>query len=165
MNLRKNVQSISTNSAKTVNDMDNIEKIKEWIKKQKKEELARNSIGVITGKALFVDANELLSFLDTLSEEPDKSLEKAAENYIAPIENDEGLDYINFNGRDIKDAFIAGASWQKQQMLKDAVEGVVCILPGSVAYVDERDDNTLKQYIIDNFKAGDKVKIVIVKED
>ena len=53
--------------------------------------------------------------------------------------------------------------WHK--MREDAVEGVVCILPGSVAYVDERDDNTLKQYIIDNFKAGDKVKIVIVKED
>lgn len=50
--------------------MDKIEKIKEWVKKQKKEELARNSIGVITGKALFVDANELLSFLNTLSEEP-----------------------------------------------------------------------------------------------
>ena len=46
--------------------MNKIEKIKDWVKKQKKEELARNSIGVITGKALFVDANELLSLLDTL---------------------------------------------------------------------------------------------------
>ena len=59
--------------------MDKIEKIKEWVKKQKKETLTRNSIGVITGKAFFVDANELLSFLDTLSKEPDKSLEEAAE--------------------------------------------------------------------------------------
>ena len=55
--------------------MNKIEKIKEWVKKQKKEELARNSIGVITGHTFFVDANELLSFLDTLSEEPDKVLE------------------------------------------------------------------------------------------
>lgn len=51
-------------------------------------------------------------------------LEEAAENYIAPIENDEGLDYINFNGRDIKDAFIAGAEWQKVKMMEEAVEGV-----------------------------------------
>ena len=56
--------------------MNKIEKIKEWVKKQKKEELARNSIWVITGHTFFVDANELLSFLDTLSEEPDKSLEE-----------------------------------------------------------------------------------------
>lgn len=54
--------------------MDKIETIKEWVKKQKKEELARNDTGVITGKALFVDADELLSFLDTLSEETDKSI-------------------------------------------------------------------------------------------
>lgn len=47
--------------------------------------------------------------------EPEVDLEKAAENYIAPIENDEGLDYINFNGRDIKDAFIAGAEWMESQ--------------------------------------------------
>lgn len=75
--------------------MDKIEKIKEWVKKQKKETLARNSIGVITGKAFFVDANELLSFLDTLSKEPDKSLEEAAE-----ISFDEANtlteDYTNF---------------------------------------------------------------------
>ena len=56
--------------------MDKIEKIKKWVKKQKKEELVRNSIGVITGQAFFVDAGELLSFLDTFSEEPNKSLEE-----------------------------------------------------------------------------------------
>lgn len=83
----------------------------------------------------------------------DKSLEKAAEGWMAS---------------DPVDAFIAGAKWDREQMLKDAAEGVVCILPGSEPYVlakDERDNDTLKQYIIDNFKVGDKVKIVIVKED
>lgn len=60
-------------------------------------------------------AEELLSFIDSLPDQPVEGLEEAAENYIAPIENDEGLDYINFNGRDIKDAFIAGAKWQKGQ--------------------------------------------------
>ncbi|MBO7693543.1 MAG: hypothetical protein J6T10_13005 [Methanobrevibacter sp.] len=112
--------------------MDKIEKIKEWVKKQKKETLARNSIGVITGKAFFVDANELLSFLDTLSKEPDKSLEEAAE-----ISFDEANalteDYTNFLAKGLtenkprpigphwfceyaKNRFIAGAEWQKEQM-------------------------------------------------
>ena len=101
-------------------------------------------------------------------EEPDKSLEEAADEWYekcpAPKSTwwDEGEE---MKLTDSKETFIAGAKWQKEQMLKDAVEGVVCILPGSVAYVDERDNNTLKQYIINNFKAGDKVKIIIVKED
>lgn len=94
--------------------MDKVEKIKEWVKKQKKEELARNSIGVITGKALFVDANELLSFLGTLSEEPNKSLEEAAGEYadtICPVDYPE-----SFNDEQLRNAFIAGAEWQASQM-------------------------------------------------
>lgn len=100
----------------------------------------------------------------------DKSLEKAADEWYekcpAPKSTwwDEGEE---MKLTDSKETFIAGAQWQKQQMLKDAAEGVVCMLPGSEPYVlakDERDNDTLKQYIIDNFKAGDKVKIVIVKE-
>ena len=50
-----------------------------------------------------------------MAEEKKTTLVAAADNYIAPIENDEGLDYINFSGRDIRDAFIAGAEWQKEQ--------------------------------------------------
>ncbi len=42
-------------------------------------------------------------------------LEEAAMNYIAPIENEDGLKVINFSGQDIKDAFIAGAEWQYQK--------------------------------------------------
>ena len=92
--------------------MDKIEKIKEWVKKQKKEELARNSIGVITGQAFFVDANELLSFLDTLSEEPDKSLEEAA---------GEQAKLFGYMSQDVEfkenvESFIAGAEWQASQM-------------------------------------------------
>lgn len=41
-----------------------------------------------------------------------KDLEEAAMNYIAPIENEDGLKVINFSGQDIKDAFLAGAEWQ-----------------------------------------------------
>lgn len=147
--------------------------------------------------------DNILSFLDTLSEEPGKSLEEAArhsEILTYPMPEDGDIEKV----MKVQEArifheigFIAGAKWQKEQMkmggvvilaeedfdaekeksvewgynlcreqmLKDAVKGVVCKLPGSVAYVDERDDNTLKRYIIDNFKAGDKVRIIIVKEE
>lgn len=63
------------------------------------------------------------------------------------------------------DGFIAGAKWQKEQMLKDAVEGEVCILPGRATYVEEKDNESLKQYLLDHFKDGDKVRVIIVKEE
>lgn len=115
------------------------------------------------------------------------SLEEAIENYIAPIENDEGLDYINFNGQEIKDAFKAGAEWQKQrdaelieiayndgitigktkqkeQMMKDAVEGEV----SAVILRENRDE---VHYAV-TYPEGEgphsitsKVRIIIVKED
>lgn len=91
--------------------MDKIARIRQEIERLKEVQLTRNSIGVITGSGVFINATCLLSFLDTLSEESDKSLEEATENYIAPIENKEGLYYINYCGKDIKDAFIAGAEW------------------------------------------------------
>ena len=86
------------------------------------------------------------------------SLEEAADNYITPIENDEGLDYINFSGRDVRDAFIEGARWQKAEMMKDAVEG----------YIIQWNENYQAELIAkvgDEFKHGDKVKIIIVKSD
>lgn len=245
--------------------MDKIEKIKDWIKKQKKEELARNSIGVITGKALFVDANELLSFLDTLSEEDalpcwkkvhtyteelrdgdmekmlldlsigkgerktkialpdrvvdtlseepskslreeiatwipahisirtdetlqanpteianackewgkcvayhfaewgaehlrestkmiDKSLEEAAEEYA------DGIIHIE-DALMCKAAYIAGAEWQKEQMLKDAVEGEVYL------YHSYNRDATAILVDIPKENLGDKVRIVVLKEE
>ena len=55
------------------------------------------------------------SILKAEQEPVSDDLEEAAENYIAPIENEEGLDVINFSGRDIMDAFKAGAEWQKEQ--------------------------------------------------
>lgn len=129
----------------------------------------------------------LLSFLDTIEERvPEiketgtQGLDEAAENYIAPIENDAGLDFINFSGRDIRDAFIAGAEWQKQhdaelieiayndgitigmtkqkeQMMKDAVEGRIYGCDG--LWVESRIDARIQG------KEGDKVKLIIIKED
>ena len=68
----------------------------------------------INGHKIVYDKDKGYVTIVKSEESVPNDLEEAAENYIAPIENNEGLDYINFNGRDIKDAFIAGANWQKQ---------------------------------------------------
>lgn len=62
--------------------------------------------------------DKLLTFIDTLEEPASDNLGEAAMNYIAPIENEEGLKVINFSGRDIKDAFIAGAEWGEKNAYK-----------------------------------------------
>lgn len=46
--------------------MNTIETIRAEIERLKEEQLTRNSIGVITGSGVFVNAISLLSFLDTL---------------------------------------------------------------------------------------------------
>ena len=124
---------------------------------------------------------DLENFLDTLSEEPDKSLDEAAEKYSDKYCSDWAyrLEY--------EDAFQAGAEWQyqkdrgefakikaktwcegfdahKQQMLNDAVEA-------EVLYFGETQDvsRTIKiprmQEWLKPFKDGDKVRIVILKEE
>lgn len=115
---------------------------------------------------------DILSFLDTLPDEPvSNDLKEAAEEYRQG-EVDSGCDYIDDSDGDslyhsacLTDAFKAEAEWQKRKMMEVAVEGEVVILPRHVSYVMEKNNESLKQYLLDNFKAGDKVKIIIGKED
>ena len=109
------------------------------------------------------------------SSEIPKDLEEAAMNYIAPIENEDGLKVINFSGQDIKDAFIAGAKWQaehqplpedtviyqkgveegKRLMIEEAVEGEV------VKDISNKLAVTAK-INLDGFKFGDKVRVIVI---
>ena len=76
-------------------------------------------------------------------------LEEAAEEYSK--ERAEGhvlYDWVH--------AFIAGAKWQKEQMMEEAVEGYIAATNESSAVL------ALPR---DSFKKGDKVRIIIVKED
>lgn len=61
--------------------------------------------------AIMGELEELRDFLDTLEEEPDKSLEEAAGKYL-----DNHKPLTRYNWGDLMDAFIAGAKWQKEQM-------------------------------------------------
>lgn len=101
-----------------------------------------------------VDAlNDILSFLDTLEmkeESVSENLEEAANDYAHDLVHD-----------DVFENFIAGAQWQKEQMMKEAVETTVSSMVHQLIVTD---------YIIVNaeqfgLKKGDKVKVLIIKEE
>lgn len=103
-----------------------------------------------------------------------KDLEEAADDFVWEVmENDEdGISDLCRKLRptskisDFYDAlaefFIAGAKWQKEQMMKEAVEGNVI----DFLYDDEIDYASAKIVFttIPKLKEGDKVRVIIVKE-
>ena len=105
--------------------------------------------------SIISELEELLAFLDSLQqeqqEEPDKSLEEAAEEYSK--ERAEGhilYDWVH--------AFIAGAKWDREQMMKNAVNVTVHLEPGAFPVIEIGVDRF-------GLKVRDKVKVIIVKED
>ena len=64
---------------------------------------------------LKLQLEDLLSFLDTIEEEPNEDLEKAAESY-----EEERLSDYGYRG-EWSGAFIAGANWQKEKDTRDMV--------------------------------------------
>lgn len=59
--------------------------------------------------------------------------------------------------------FLEGAGWQEKQMMKEAVEGEVYKF-GEIAYVKERNNAELTKYL-SQFNNGDKVRIIVLKEE
>ena len=112
------------------------------------------------------------------------NIEDAADNHIRRAVSAAGHPGWDWTTQDIADAFIAGAKWQKEhdaelieiayndgitigmtkqkeQMMKEAVEGVVCY--GSKGAYIETD--FLGEYDTDVYgMPGDKVRVFIVKE-
>ena len=99
--------------------------------------------------------------LDTFSEAPDNSLEEAAEKY------EKEHTYQRYDGggltpeydATLAEAFIAGAQWQKEQMMKEAVEGYITLTLEGVRTVAA----TIKEE--DNIGIGDKVRVIILKKE
>jgi len=119
-----------------------------------REEVVRlhNLLPVMDGDNISVNyadriCTALKMYIDSLQNEPvSEDLEKAAINYMK-TENPPiwGL----------HDGFIAGANWQKQQMMKDAIEGIA-----------RPDDSEIWCNLAPfNLKDGDKVRVVVIKED
>ena len=86
----------------------------------------------------------------------DNNLEEAAEEYLQKVKAGflRTLDHPT-----AKDCFIHGAEWQKEQMLKDAVDGVV------EDWNPEPHPEITIPLNPEEFTAGDKIKLIVVKED
>ena len=67
---------------------------------------------------------------------------------------------VTMNVKDVAKHF---AQWQREQMMKDAVNAHIIAI-GQNAVVKEDNDDDLRKCIISKFKDGDKVKVIIVKE-
>ena len=149
------------------------EKIKEEIEKLKNKQLSIFSKGEsveICGTALTCIGtyNQLLSFINSLPEEHNEDLEEAADQYA--LRDSQAYKGVHCTYVDDKIAFKAGAEWQKQQMVKDAVEGEVRKgYVGNQIIVHSKDGSA--KYVAfdasyaDAFCVGDKVKIIILKTE
>lgn len=95
------------------------------------------------------------------SVETRKELDEAAEEYAKTTfkkpYSDNPDEEVTIVEPDKYVGFIAGAKWDREQMLKEAVEGEVVLNPFPTIFLDDCEDY--------DFKDNDKVRIIIVKED
>ena len=169
--------------------MSNIDKIRQEIERRRDffyERFLKKGIGCVE-ESRYDECVEILSFIDSLpdctvctkgngrvkdevfdtlaEQEPNKSLEEAAEEYRRESYRKSVLPNIDGPANEycgnIKDAFIAGAEWQKEQMLKDAVEADVN------TYIDLAAGKSWAEFVVrmPTKHLGDKVRIIVIKED
>lgn len=112
-----------------------------------------------------IACEDLLSILDTLSEEPTKSLDEAAEGYTQKML--ESWRFDSTGCRPPRESFKAGANWQKSQMLKDVYVESRIVEDGRIELEGEPLPclNPIILLPYPQFKPGDKVRIIIIKED
>lgn len=100
---------------------------------------------------------------DTITEEHDEDLEEEFHRFLDEEEgvprmwhSDEQMEW----GKDIAHHF---ANWQKQQMMKDAVDAIVH--KGLYSkYIKEQDSDALSK-ALEGYNPCDKVKIIIIREE
>lgn len=88
-------------------------------------------------------------------------IQEAADKYIGyPHEVDEG---VSTSMR--RDAYADGMLAERERLMKEAIDAQVMIPIPSTAYIKERNIQELRKYIVDNFKHGDKVSVIIIKKE
>lgn len=145
--------------------MNKAEKIKAEIEKRKDEYMTQansfESLGITEKMDFFAklasNMAALIRYINSLEEEPESNdLEEAAKNYEE--------DAIFYAARRISDFFKAGAEWQKERILNNAIEREVKVDAGGYPYIDVTE---LYDYDKDKplVKEGDKVKLIIIIEE
>lgn len=112
------------------------------------------------------DSAPYIEFVEELAHmivpEPSEDLEEAADNHIREVADAVKRRGWELETQDITNAFIAGAKWQKEQMMRNVLHG----------WLDEDNEPPYDLNVVceekipfGKFKHGDKVHIIIVKED
>lgn len=133
--------------------MSNIEKIRQEIERRKKRWMY-DDLPIAMGR--YYEDRDILAFIDSLPEDHfrdstkmiSKELEEAADNHIRKIVDAAGHPGWDWTSRDIKDAFIAGAEWQKSQMPmpEDTVIFMKGVEEGRRLEREDRNDDNLPRY-------------------
>jgi len=113
-------------------------------------------VAIAAAKRHLTNSNEV----EETQEEPvSKSLEEAAKDYSSNLNSIYGS-----IGEQTRNAFKAGAKWQKEQLMKEAIDAMVHIDAGNYPYIPQIE---LYDYgkDIPLAKGGDKYKVILIKED
>ena len=108
---------------------------------------------------------EVLTFIDSLPEEPaSEDLHTVAKEYANIV-----TDKIGYKIQ-LRRAVIYGAQWNKEQMMAKAIEAVVSQVPCSNEIIFYNPSSVDKYYLPQEMNKlglnkGDKVKVIIIKED
>lgn len=144
--------------------MDKIEKIRAEIARLKGQLIRGACAAQIEMETNCKDEayNEVLAFLDTLEEEPiNYDTKRKIEDHINEL-NDKYLGGV-YSSYDMAKAYVEGnidgQKLQKEQMMKEAVEGVV------EDWNPEPHPEITIPLNPEEFTVGDKVKLIVIKED
>lgn len=120
----------------------------------------------------------LINFINAMHEEPvSEDLEEASKGWLIPQLDKSYASYgenmmmelTHFDGYAMLDAIEFGAQWQKQQLIKSAVKGVVHHFgDDEIAAIHYNDPKgvPMSYFVSSNdLKAGDNVKMITIKED
>jgi hypothetical protein len=133
---------------------DKVQKIREEVEKLRIKNTEAFDCGCDGTKCAGYDmaCDDILSFIDSMQEEPvSEDLEEAADNALNNVLNTHEI----VNVRSCLEMFRFGANWKKEQLIKEAINGIARPDDGEV-WCDLRPFN---------FKDGDKLKLIIIKED
>lgn len=119
--------------------------------KQKFEKMVDSIPASVDSAGYVID--EVYKILDSLKDKIPADLEEAARKYSWWCLEQHG-EYVH---EDPYECFKAGAEWKKAKMMKNAVETQIL----TTSFV-----NLPKEYLHQNgIQAGDKVRVIVIKED
>lgn len=141
--------------------MSDKEKIREKVKRRKEVNLDNHAEGYVQA------CDDIRSFINSIqepfiSEDLEKASREYADNHYANyFDSEEGEE----NYWCSRFGFKAGADWQKRQMMKEAVSRVVHIGEDSCPFLRRYELAYDIKIQVPDINEGDKVKLIIVKEN